>query len=55
MIIVCKDHVELALDMFVDEYEEAPDVVDLKETKFASWDPPVTCQECDKKAEFLVV
>ncbi|AOK92994.1 CxxH/CxxC protein [Paenibacillus polymyxa] len=55
MYVVCKEHVELAIDMFVDEYEDAPDVVDLKETKFSDWDPPVKCKECEKKAEFLVV
>ena len=57
MYCVCKEHVEIALDRFVDEYEEAPDVVDLKETHFAAWDPPPCCEEtgCEKAAEFLVV
>lgn len=57
MYCVCKEHVEIALDRFVDEYEEAPDVVDLKETHFAAWDPPPRCEEpgCDQAAEFLVV
>lgn len=34
MYVVCKEHVELAIDKFVDEYEDAPDIVDLKETEF---------------------
>lgn len=55
MFIVCKEHVELAIDMFVDEFEDAPDIVKLEDTKFANWEPPVTCQECQEKAEFLVV
>ncbi len=55
MYVVCKDHVELAIDMFVDEFEEAPDVVDLEHTKFIDWEPPVKCQECDHEARFLVV
>lgn len=40
MYVVCKEHVELAIDKFVDEYEDAPDIVDLKETEFSDWDPP---------------
>lgn len=55
MFVVCKDHVELAIDMFVDEYEDAPDIVDLKETEFSDWDPPVLCAHCDQPAKFLVV
>jgi len=29
MYVVCKEHIEKALEEFVDELEEAPDVVDL--------------------------
>lgn len=55
MYCVCKQHVELAIDKFVDEYEDAPDIVDLKETEFADWDPPRSCDLCEGAAEFLVV
>lgn len=55
MYVVCKEHVEIAIENFVDEYEDAPDVVDLKETEFSDWDPPVKCAECEKHAEYLVV
>lgn len=55
MYVVCKDHVEDALEAFVDEYEDAPDVVDLKETEFSDWDPPAKCVYCDQHGEFLVV
>lgn len=55
MYVVCKNHVERAIDRFVEEYEDAPDIVDLKETEFSDWDPPATCVECGEKAEFLVV
>lgn len=55
MYCVCKAHMEHALDRFVDEYEDAPDVVDLKETQFADWDPPRKCDFCDEAAVFLVV
>lgn len=55
MYVVCKEHVELAIDKFVDEYEDAPDVVNLEDTEFANWDPPAKCQECDHPAKFLIV
>jgi len=57
MYVVCKEHLELALDRFVDEYEDAPDVVDVEETHFKNWNPPRTCDEkgCEGKAQFLVV
>lgn len=55
MYCVCKPCIEKALERFVDEYEDAPDVVDLKETQFADWDPPRKCDFCDEPAAFLVV
>ncbi|WP_339322806.1 CxxH/CxxC protein [Paenibacillus sp. FSL W8-0194] len=55
MYVVCKEHLELAIDMFVDEYEDAPDIVDLKETEFSDWDPPVQCAHCEQAGKFLVV
>lgn len=57
MFVVCKEHLELAIERFVDEYEDAPDVVDLKETHFKDWNPPPTCEEkgCTCQGLFLVV
>jgi CxxH/CxxC protein (TIGR04129 family) len=55
MYVVCIEHVELAIDRFVDEYEEAPDLIDLNEVKFKSWEPPVCCEECKEAARFLIV
>lgn len=55
MHVVCKDHVEIAIDEFVDEYEEAPDIVDLQKTHFANWEPPTHCEHCKELARFLVV
>lgn len=55
LYVVCKEHVEHAIERFVDEYEEAPDVVLLKDTSFSAWEPPGHCQFCEKKPEVLVV
>ncbi|HUC93630.1 MAG TPA: CxxH/CxxC protein [Paenibacillus sp.] len=55
MYCVCKEHVELALDKFVDEYEDAPDMVNLAVTEFSDWDPPRKCDWCDNEAQVLIV
>lgn len=55
MYCVCKEHIELAIDKFVDDYEDAPDIVDLIETKFSEWEAPATCDMCDNIALYLVV
>ncbi|HZG84867.1 CxxH/CxxC protein [Paenibacillus sp.] len=55
MHVVCEEHLELALDRFVDEYEDAPDVVDLEVTTFSAWEPPATCEQCGRSARYLVV
>lgn len=53
---VCKQHIETALDEFLNEYEDAaPDLVNLKETEFSDWDPPLKCAHCEEPAEVLVV
>ncbi|WP_274654887.1 CxxH/CxxC protein [Paenibacillus humicola] len=55
MYCVCKKHVELAIDKFVDEYEDAPDLVDLTSTTFTAWEAPATCDLCGEAAAVLVV
>ena len=55
MYCVCKQHVELAIDKFVDDYEDAPDIVSLITTKFSEWGSAATCDMCDGIAEYLVV
>ncbi len=41
--------------MFVDEYEDAPDIVDLEKTTFSAWTPPEHCERCTCRGQFLVV
>ncbi|WP_195573993.1 CxxH/CxxC protein [Paenibacillus sp. 1001270B_150601_E10] len=57
MYVVCKEHIELAIDKFVDEYEDAPDVVNLDEQQFSDWERPIKCcmKDCQEEAQFLVV
>lgn len=55
MYCVCREHVELAIDKFVDEYEDAPDLIHLQSTTFSAWTPPARCEWCEGAAEILVV
>lgn len=55
MFVVCKDHLEIAIDMFLDEYEDAPDIVDPQEVQFTDWEPPFYCIRCEQGGRYLVV
>ncbi|WP_100332663.1 CxxH/CxxC protein [Bacillus xiapuensis] len=50
MIYCCNDHVELALDVIVDEYETFPVLRKLKEEEKMS----TACEYCRKEAEYMV-
>ncbi|MBM7716840.1 CxxH/CxxC protein [Siminovitchia sp. FSL H7-0308] len=50
MIYCCGEHVELALDVIVDEHETFPKLEKLEEGKNLS----TTCEYCKKHAEYLV-
>ncbi len=55
MFVCCKEHLELAIDHFVDDYEDAPDVYQLAEVKFTEWVAPEHCEFCRDSAQFLVL
>lgn len=50
MIYCCNEHVELALDIVVDEYETFPLLEEAKDVEQLS----TTCEYCDKKATYIV-
>ena len=50
MILCCKDHVELALDEIVDEFEVAPIIRELTEEEKLS----TTCGYCDEQPIYIV-
>ncbi|RLQ93994.1 CxxH/CxxC protein [Falsibacillus albus] len=50
MIYCCKEHVEIALDTIVDEYETAPVMKELSEEEKLS----TGCEYCENKAAYLV-
>ncbi len=49
MMNCCQDHVELALDMIVDEYEKFPLLEQIDETEEVP-----TCKFCEKLATYRV-
>lgn len=55
MYCVCREHVEQAIDKFVDEYEDAPDLINLQTTAFTEWEPPSHCEWCGNWVEILVM
>lgn len=55
MFVVCNEHLERALDAFVEEYGASPDVHRLKDLSFTAWTAPEKCQFCDERPVFLVI
>lgn len=49
MIYCCQEHVELALDVIVDEYETFPILQKVEEKELSS-----ACEYCGKPAEYMV-
>ncbi|WP_010279085.1 CxxH/CxxC protein [Paenibacillus senegalensis] len=58
VIAVCREHVEIALDRYVDEQEEAPELSLLKEAghwlEAGSSDKICDEKGCQKSAEFVL-
>lgn len=55
MYVVCLDHLDEAIDTFVEEYGASPDVYLLEKVKFTQWTAPETCQYCGQASVYLVL
>lgn len=55
MYAVCADHLEPAIDDFLEVYGAAPDVLLLRETPFTEWTAPPRCHYCQAEPIYLVV
>lgn len=55
MYVVCNEHLENAIEEFVDVYEQPPDLYELEVVKFTEWSAPKTCDFCDRVPRYLVV
>lgn len=50
MIKCCEEHIDLALDMIVDEHESAPIMTKIEDDEKLS----TTCEFCQNKAVYVV-
>lgn len=55
MYVVCDEHLERALDEFVEIYEMPPDLYELDEVSTTDWAAPSHCTFCSKAPRYLVV
>lgn len=55
MYTVCPEHLERAIDEFVEVYETPPDLCIIGEMSFTDWTAPATCDFCDRAPKYLVV
>ncbi|WP_084278810.1 CxxH/CxxC protein [Anoxybacillus tepidamans] len=49
MFICCEEHIELAIDMYVDEIERAPEIIHIPVDKQEK-----KCQFCQKQGVYVV-
>ncbi|SDL13704.1 CxxH/CxxC protein [Natronincola ferrireducens] len=55
MYVVCNEHLDVAIDEFVDVYEQPPDLYELEAVSFTDWMTPKTCDFCDHLPKYLIV
>lgn len=55
MFIVCSEHLEQAIDEFVEAYESSPDIHLLSDITFTEWTAPHSCEFCTQLPKYLVV
>ncbi len=55
MYVVCREHLEQAIDEFVDVYEASPDLYELNNVTFTDWAAPGVCHFCQVAPIYLVV
>jgi len=55
LYVVCPEHLDEAIDAFVEEYGTSPDVYLLEKTNFTDWTPPENCQYCGQGPVYLVI
>lgn len=55
MYAVCEEHLDKALEEFVEAYESPPDLYRLNEVSFTEWTTPSHCDFCPRLPLFLIV
>ncbi|GFN37149.1 CxxH/CxxC protein [Tepidimicrobium xylanilyticum] len=55
MYVVCNEHLENAIDDFIEIYEQPPDIYELEKVTFTDWASPRNCNYCGNLPKYLVV
>lgn len=55
MYVVCNEHLENAIEEFVETYEQSPDIYELEKVSFTDWASPHSCNYCERPPRYLVV
>lgn len=55
MYVVCGEHLEQAIDEFIEIYESPPDLYELKTLSLTEWETPSHCNFCERSPRYLVV
>ncbi len=54
MIAICLEHLERAIDEYLVQYEQAPDILNLAQAKARGLDIPATCQYCGERPSYVL-
>lgn len=54
MIVVCLDHLERAIDEYLVEHEQAPDILNLEQARAQGLAIPPTCRYCGEKPGYVL-
>lgn len=55
MYSVCEEHLEKAIEEFVEVYEQSPDIYELEKVSFSDWASPKRCDFCERLPIYLVL
>ena len=55
MYVVCNDHLEDAIEDFIETFEQPPDIYEVGEVSFTDWTSPHSCHYCEHPPRYLVV
>jgi CxxH/CxxC protein (TIGR04129 family) len=55
MYVVCNEHLEDAIEEFVETFEQPPDIYELEEVSFTDWASPHSCHYCERPPKYLVL
>lgn len=55
MYVVCQEHLEQAIDEFVEIYESPPDLYELERVTLTDWSAPTHCTFCEREPIYLIV